>query len=127
LHGEQQVARRRNIMKLSNPTAKLTSIAQATTHPTTMLRAVAAATLAAAVLALAPSAHAQRFGVAVRLGGFVAPPAPLVLAPNPGYYIGPEPYAPPIIVHDRFDNDRFDHRFDRRDFNQNRDRHDFHR
>ena len=123
-------------MKLSNSTAKLTSIAQSipTTLNTTMLRAVAAATLAAAALAMAPAAHAQRLSVGVTFGQRYVAPAPVYYnAYNNGYYVGPEPYAPPIIVrgHDdfRYDHDRYDRDRDRRDYDRDRhDRdHDFHR
>jgi len=77
-------------MKLSNVTAKLTSM------KSSAVRVLAVTALAGAALtAAAPAAEAQQFGVAVHVGGpvyyvggprYFAPPPPVVFYGRPGFY-----------------------------------------
>jgi hypothetical protein len=107
-------------MKLSNLTAKLTSITQSASIKRNALRALAVATLAGAALAAAPAAQAQRFAIAVRVGPrYIAPAPPVVVYNTPGYY----GYAAPVYG---YDNDRrFNHDWDRnRDVRYDHQRYD---
>lgn len=74
-------------MKLSNITAKLTSLKGS------VVRVLAAGALAGAVLAAAPAANAQRFAFGVQFGGprYYAPPPPRYYGYGYGY--GYSPYA----------------------------------
>jgi len=71
-------------MKLSNVTAKLTSM------KSSAVKLLAVTALAGATLAAAPAAQAQRFVVGVHVGGprYFAPAPPVVVYGRPGFYPG---------------------------------------